>query len=195
MEGGEGGIVDLIILGAPGSGKGTQGALLAQRLGIPKISTGDLLRAAVKDGTPLGRKAQGFMDQGLLVPDEIILGLIAEVLQSREAARGVIMDGFPRTLPQAEAVDRLLRPLSRHVDRVLLIDVTEDELVDRMVKRARIEGRADDTPETIRKRQAVYREQTAPLIAFYEERGIVRRVDGLGTIEEIATRMEGAATG
>jgi adenylate kinase len=184
-----------MILGAPGSGKGTQGALLATRLGIPKISTGDLLRAAVKDGTALGKQAQGFMDQGLLVPDDIILGLIAEVLQSREAASGVIMDGFPRTLPQAEAVDRLLAPLGRRVDRVLLIDVTEDELVDRMVRRAAIEGRADDTPETIRRRQAVYREQTEPLIAFYTKRGLVTRVDGLGTVEEIAKRMEAAVAG
>jgi adenylate kinase len=184
-----------MILGAPGSGKGTQGALLATRLGIPKISTGDLLRAAVKDGTALGKQAQGFMDQGLLVPDDIIFGLIAEVLQSREAASGVIMDGFPRTLPQAEAVDRLLAPLGRRVDRVLLIDVTEDELVDRMVRRAAIEGRADDTPETIRRRQAVYREQTEPLIAFYTKRGLVTRVDGLGTVEEIAKRMEAAVAG
>jgi len=186
--------VDLIILGAPGSGKGTQGALLSTRLRIPKISTGDLLRAAVKDGTPLGTEAKGFMDQGLLVPDEIILGLIEEVLRSAAAAEGIIMDGFPRTLPQAEAVDRLLTPLRRQVDRVLLIDVDEEELIQRMVKRAEIEGRADDTPETIRRRQEVYREQTAPLIAFYDARGVVARVDGVGTVEEIAERMHGAAT-
>jgi adenylate kinase len=129
------------------------------------------------------------MDQGLLVPDDIILGLIEEVLHSDAAARGVIMDGFPRTLPQAEAVDRLLAPLGRKVDRVLLIDVSEDELIERMVKRAAIEGRADDTPATIRRRQEVYREQTAPLIAFYDRRGLVTRVNGLGTVEEIAERM------
>lgn len=181
--------MDLMILGAPGSGKGTQGALLSTRLAIPKISTGDLLRAAVRDGTPLGARARGFMDQGLLVPDDIILGLIEEVLHSDAAARGVIMDGFPRTLPQAEAVDRLLAPLGRKVDRVLLIDVSEDELIERMVKRAAIEGRADDTPATIRRRQEVYREQTAPLIAFYDRRGLVTRVNGLGTVEEIAERM------
>ena len=181
--------MDLMILGAPGSGKGTQGALLSTRLAIPKISTGDLLRAAVKDATPLGTKAKGFMDRGLLVPDDVILGLIEEVLHSDAAARGVIMDGFPRTLPQAEAVDRLLAPLGRKVDRVLLIDVSEDELIDRMVKRAAIEGRADDTPATIRRRQEVYREQTAPLIAFYDRRGLVTRVNGLGTVEEIAERM------
>ena len=187
--------MDLIILGAPGSGKGTQGALLATRLGIAKISTGDLLRGAVRDGTPLGKQAQGFMNQGLLVPDEIILGLIGEVLRSKEASRGIIMDGFPRTLAQAQAVDRLLAPLGRTVDRVLLIDVAEEALIDRMVRRAQIEGRADDTPETIRRRQEVYRDQTAPLIAFYEKRGVVTRVDGLGTVEEIAKRMEVAASG
>ena len=185
--------MDLIILGAPGSGKGTQGALLSTRLAIPKISTGDLLRAAVKDGTPLGTRAKGFMEQGLLVPDEIILGLIEEVLESDAAARGVIMDGFPRTLPQAEAVDRLLAPLGRQVDRVLLIDVSEEELIARMVKRAAIEGRTDDTPETIRRRQAVFREQTAPLIAFYDRRNLVTRVNGLGTVEAIAERMAKAA--
>lgn len=185
--------MDLIILGAPGSGKGTQGALLSTRLAIPKISTGDLLRAAVRDGTPLGTKAKGFMDQGLLVPDDVILGLIAEVLRSPEAGTGIIMDGFPRTLPQAEAVDRLLEPIGRRVDQVLLIDVAEEELIDRMVKRAAIEGRADDTPETIRRRQEVYREQTAPLIAFYDHRGLVTRVNGLGSVEEIAERMHAAA--
>jgi len=184
--------VDLIILGAPGSGKGTQGGLLSTRLAIPKISTGDLLRAAVKDGTPLGTKAKGYMDQGLLVPDEVILGLIAEVLQSDEARRGVLMDGFPRTLAQAEAVDALLAAQGRAVDRVLLIDVAEEALIERMVKRAAIEGRADDTPETIRRRQEVYREQTAPLIAFYEARDLVTRVDGLGSVEEIAERMRAA---
>jgi adenylate kinase len=186
--------VDLILLGAPGSGKGTQGDLLAKRLAIPKISTGDLLRAAVRDGTPLGAKAKGFMDQGLLVPDEIILGLIGEVVRSPEAARGLIMDGFPRTLAQAQAVDELLAAQGRRVDRVLLIDVAEEELVQRMVKRAELEGRADDTPETIRRRQAVYRDQTAPLIAFYDTRKLVQRIDGSGSIEAIAGRVHAAAT-
>lgn len=184
--------MDLIILGAPGSGKGTQGALLSTRLGIPKISTGDLLRAAVKDGTPLGTKAKGYMEQGLLVPDEIILGLIEEVLRSKRAGRGVIMDGFPRTEAQAEAVDQLLGAQKRRVDKVLLIDVPEEELVQRMVRRAEIEGRSDDTPDTIRKRQAVYREQTAPLIAFYDRRRLVARVPGKGTVEEIAERVHEA---
>lgn len=184
--------MDLIILGAPGSGKGTQGALLSTRLGIPKISTGDLLRAAVKDGTRLGTEAKGYMEKGLLVPDQIILGLIEEVLRSAEAAQGVIMDGFPRTEAQAEAVDKLLGAQQRQVDKVLLIDVPEEELVQRMVRRAEIEGRSDDTPDTIRKRQGVYQQQTAPLIAFYDRRNLVTRVDGKGTVEEIAERVHEA---
>ena len=184
--------MDLIILGAPGSGKGTQGALLSTRLGIPKISTGDLLRAAVKDGTRLGTEAKGYMEKGLLVPDQIILGLIEEVLGSAEAAQGVIMDGFPRTEAQAEAVDKLLTAQQRQVDKVLLIDVPEEELVQRMVRRAEIEGRSDDTPDTIRKRQGVYQQQTAPLIAFYDRRNLVTRVDGKGTVEEIAERVHEA---
>ncbi len=180
----------IIFLGAPGSGKGTQGALLADRLGVPKIATGDVLRAAVSDGTPLGVEAGAFMDRGLLVPDEIILGLIEEVLRSREARDGVIMDGFPRTLAQAEAVERLLADRGSRIDRVLLIDVPEDELVKRM--RARAEGRSDDTPETIRKRLAVYEERTAPLIRYYEERGLLTTVVGLGTVREIAARVNEA---
>ena len=184
--------MNLILLGAPGSGKGTQGALLSTRLGIPKISTGDLLRAAVKDGTRLGTEAKGYMEKGLLVPDQIILGLIEEVLGSAEAAQGVIMDGFPRTEAQAEAVDKLLTAQQRQVDKVLLIDVPEEELVQRMVRRAEIEGRSDDTPDTIRKRQGVYQQQTAPLIAFYDRRNLVTRVDGKGTVEEIAERVHEA---
>jgi adenylate kinase len=185
--------VNLILLGAPGSGKGTQGLLLAQRLGIPKVATGDLLRAAMKAGTPLGRKAKDYYDQGLLVPDEIILGLIEEVLGSPAAGQGVIMDGFPRTTPQAEAVDRLLQARGRQVDRVLLIDVPEDELVKRMAGRAAQEGRSDDTPEAFRQRLAVYREQTAPLVAYYRERSLLTLIPGLGTVDEVAERVTRAA--
>ncbi|MEE8117493.1 MAG: adenylate kinase [Gemmatimonadales bacterium] len=184
--------MQIIVLGAPGSGKGTQGALLADRLGVPKIATGDLLRAAVRDGTPLGVEARSFMDRGLLVPDEIVLGLIEEVLRSPEAQDGVIMDGFPRTLAQAEAVEGLLADRGSRIDRVLLIDVPEDELVKRMLGRARAEGRSDDTPETIRKRFAVYGEQTAPLIRYYEERGLLTAIVGLGTVREVADRVNEA---
>ena len=182
--------MNIILLGPPGSGKGTQGSRLAEHLGIPKISTGELLRQAVKDGTELGRRAASFMERGLLVPDDVILGLIGEVLRSGTAAHGVIMDGFPRTTAQAQAVDGLLDARGVHVDHVIVLEVPEEELVTRMMGRARLEGRADDTPEAIRKRFAVYREQTAPLIAYYEEQHVVRPVIGTGSIEEIQHRMQ-----
>ncbi|HWO88119.1 MAG TPA: adenylate kinase [Gemmatimonadales bacterium] len=184
--------MDVIILGAPGSGKGTQGKLLAQHLGIPQISTGDLIRAAMKDSTPLGVKAKVYYDQGLLVPDEIIFGLIDEILSSAAAAKGVLMDGFPRTIPQAEAVDRLLEPKRRRVDRVVVLDVEVEELVQRLLARASKEGRADDNPESIRQRLRVYEEQTAPLIGHYEKKGVVRKVMGMGSVDDIQARVREA---
>jgi len=182
-----------MILGAPGSGKGTQGRLLAEHLGIPQVSTGELLRAAVKDGTPLGRKAGTYMDKGLLVPDEIIFGLIQQILDSATAKRGVLMDGFPRTIPQAEAVDRMLKAKGARVDRVVLLEVDDKELIERLLARAAKEGRSDDNPESIKERLVVYRRETEPLIAWYERQGVVRRVDGMGTIEAIQGRMQKAA--
>jgi adenylate kinase len=182
----------LMILGAPGSGKGTQGKLLAAHLGIPQVSTGDLLRAAVAQGTALGRRAKGYMDQGLLVPDDVILGLIRDILDSEAAGRGVLMDGFPRTVPQAEAVDRLLAERRARVDLVLLLDVAEAELVKRLLGRAALEGRSDDNLESIRRRLEVYHDQTAPLITYYEQQGVVRRIPGMGTVEEIAGRVREA---
>lgn len=182
----------LMILGAPGSGKGTQGKLLADHLGIPQVSTGELLRAAVKNGTPLGRQAKGFMDQGLLVPDDVILGLIREILDSAEAKRGVLMDGFPRTVAQAEAVDRILAERGGRVDQVALLEVDEEELVQRLLGRAAKEGRSDDNLQSIRQRLKVYQEQTAPLVAYYDGQGVVRRVAGMGNVEEIQERMQKA---
>jgi len=178
--------MNVILLGPPGSGKGTQGALLSERAGLPRISTGDLLREAVAAGTRLGAQAQGYMDRGLLVPDEIILGLIADVLSSPEAAGGVLMDGFPRTVPQAEAVDRLLGERDEQIDHVLLIEVPEHELERRLLGRARLQGRCDDTPETIHERLRVYEEQTAPLIEYYRRRGVLVAIPGVGSIEDIA---------
>jgi adenylate kinase len=184
--------VNIILLGPPGCGKGTQGAILARRLGAPRVSTGDLLRAAVKDGTPLGRKAQSFMDQGLLVPDEIILGLIEEVIGSDQSRAGMIMDGFPRTTAQAEKVDGLLGARKMQIDKVLNFDVADAELAKRMRGRAAQEGRSDDTAEAFQKRLTVYREQTAPLIDYYRRRGKLADVPGIGTIEEIAERVRKA---
>ena len=179
----------LMILGAPGSGKGTQGKLLAEHLGIPQISTGELLRAAVKQGTPLGLQAKGFMDQGLLVPDQIVLGLIREILESKEGEHGVLMDGFPRNVTQAAAVDKLLAERGERVDLVLMLDVDERELVQRLLARAAKEGRSDDNLESIKRRLAVYHEQTAPLVAYYERQGVVRRIPGTGNVDEIQSRV------
>ncbi len=183
----------LMILGAPGSGKGTQGKLLAQHLEIPQISTGELLRAAVKQGTPLGKQAKSYMDRGDLVPDGIIVGLIREILDSREAARGVLMDGFPRTVAQARSVDELLAEQRARVDRVILLEVAEDELVERLVSRAAKEGRSDDNLESIKQRLKVYHEQTAPLVAYYEKQGVVKRVPGMGGVDDIQLRVREAA--
>lgn len=186
--------MNVILLGPPGCGKGTQGGLLAKKLSIPKIATGDLLRSAVRDGTPLGSKAKEFMDQGLLVPDEVILGLIEEVLERDEARNGVIMDGFPRTVAQAEAVDRLLQKRSASVDHVLSFTVSDEQLIQRMMGRAQQEGRSDDTPEAIKKRLQVFRDETAPVVAYYERQGLVTEIAGEGTVEHVAARVQGAVS-
>ena len=178
----------LMILGAPGSGKGTQGKLLAEHLKVPEVSTGELLRAAVKQGTALGKQAKTFMDRGELVPDNVIVGLIREILDSKDAARGVMMDGFPRTVAQAQAVDKLLGEKKAKVDRVVLLDVAEDELTRRLLARAAKEGRSDDNLESIKTRLRVYHDQTAPLIAYYEKQGVVRRVPGMGSVDDIQMR-------
>ena len=180
----------ILLLGAPGAGKGTQGKILAERLGLPKITTGDLLRAAVQAGTPLGREAKKFMDEGKLVPDAVILGLIKDELAKPDAKDGAVLDGFPRTAAQAELVDRTLAERSHRLNHILLLDVSEDELVRRMQRRATIEGRSDDTAEAIRTRLQVYQRDTAPLIAHYAQRGNVHRVPATGTIEQIATEIQ-----
>lgn len=184
--------MNVIMLGPPGSGKGTQGALLSESAKLPRVSTGDVLRSAVERGTPLGLEAMGYMDRGLLVPDGVILGLIEEVLALPEAKSGVIMDGFPRTVAQAEAIGELLDTRGSAVDRVLSIEVPEEELVRRMLGRAAQEGRSDDTPDAIQRRLEVYREQTEPLVSYYRERGVLVEVDGTGTVEEIAARVQEA---
>jgi adenylate kinase len=182
--------VFILILGAPGSGKGTQGKLLADRLGLPKITTGDLVRAAMQDGTPLGVEAKKFYDEGKLVPDSVILGMIKDELDRPEAKQGAIFDGFPRTAAQAELVDKTLAQRGQRLNHILLMDVTEEELVRRMRARAQIEGRSDDAPEAIATRLQVYQRDTAPLIAHYAQRGIVHRVPGTGTVETIAGEIK-----
>ena len=184
--------MNIILLGPPGSGKGTQGAILARRLRVSKIATGDLLRDAVQKKTELGRDAKQYMDQGSLVPDKIILGLIKEELASPEAAQGIVMDGFPRTVAQAEAVDRMLAAREERVKWVLLFDVPEEELVRRLLARASAEERDDDTPEAIQRRLDVYRMSTAPLVGYYRGPGVLVTVRATGPVEEVAQRVKEA---
>jgi len=182
----------ILLLGPPGSGKGTQGKLLSERLGVPAISTGDILRQAVKEGTPLGRQAQAIMASGELVPDDVIVGLIRERISQRDAGEGFILDGFPRTVAQAEALETMLSGNGDGLSAVLNFSVPEPELVERMLHRAQAEGREDDRPETIRERLRVYREKTEPLIGYYRKKDLVADVPGVGTIAEITARVENA---
>ncbi len=179
----------IVLLGPPGSGKGTQAALLKERLQVPHISTGDLLRAAVKAGTPLGLKAKAAMDAGELVSDELVLGLIEERLGQPDIADGYILDGFPRNLVQAEALDELLARLGQPVDKALELTVDEEQIVQRLAKRAAEEGRSDDTEAVVRNRLSVYHQQTAPVTGYYGERGLLVEVNGIGDIETINQRL------
>ena len=179
----------IVLLGPPGSGKGTQAALLREQLGIAHISTGMLLREAVDQQTELGKKAQSFMDAGDLVPDDLMLGLIEERLGQPDVAPGFILDGYPRNLAQAEALDEVLARIGQPVDIAVSVTVNESEIVDRLSKRAIEEGRSDDTEEVIRNRLRVYGDQTAPVAGHYAERGQLREVDGMGSVEEVNKRM------
>jgi adenylate kinase len=181
----------IVLMGAPGSGKGTQAALIVKEMGLPHISTGDLLRAAVASGSDLGKQAKAVMDRGELVSDDIVLGLLEERLEQDDAARGFILDGYPRNIAQAEALDALLERLGQPVDEALQIDIDEDQVVERIAKRAALEGRSDDTEETVRNRLNVYAEQTAPVVDFYARKGVLSRVLGDGSIEEVFQRIRG----
>lgn len=181
----------IVIMGAPGSGKGTQAALIVEELGIAHVSTGDLLRAAVAAGSDLGKKAKQVMDRGELVSDEIVLGLLEERLLSSNMSNGFILDGYPRNIAQAEALNDLLERIGQPIDEALQIDVDEESVVERIAKRAALEGRSDDTEETVRNRLRVYAEQTAPVVEFYANKGILSRVLGEGSIEEVFQRIKG----
>lgn len=181
--------MDILLLGPPGAGKGTQGTLLSRSLGLPKFATGDLLRDAVQRGTPLGRQAKAIMEAGNLVSDEIILGVVREEMAKPEAEGGVIFDGVVRTIPQAEGVRDILADRGRTMDAVLFLDVSDADILARLEHRRSVEQRADDDPAAVARRLVAYREQTAPVLAWYEERGPVHRIAGGDSIEQVQERM------
>jgi len=215
--------MNLVLLGPPGAGKGTQAKQLEQRHGLVQLSTGDMLRAAVAAGTELGKKAGAIMERGELVPDEIVIGLIAERMDADKGGKGFILDGFPRTIPQAEALDRLMAERGKKVDRVIVMAVDDDALVTRITgrftcatcgegyhdvfKKPKVEGvcdrcggttfsrRADDTEEVVRARLKAYHAQTKPLIGYYEAQGKVRSVDGMADIETVQKEIDQALSG
>jgi len=208
----------IVLLGGPGSGKGTQAKKLVDQYGIPQISTGDIFRAALKEGTPMGLKAKTYMDKGELVPDDVVVGVVEERLAKPDLDKGFMLDGFPRTLPQAEALDRMLGSMTKKIDHAVLVDVPDQELMARLTGRrtcrnsscgkmyhvmfnppkkegvcdgcgSELYQRDDDSEATIRERLNVYNAQTAPLIDYYKEKGLLRRVEGVGPIDEIYTKI------
>ena len=179
----------IVILGAPGSGKGTQAALLVEQLGLPHISTGSLLRNAAKRGTELGLRAKSITDRGELVPDSIMSDMIEERLGRDDAANGFILDGYPRNLAQAKSLDDMLERLGTPVDEAIHIDVDPEQIIKRIAKRAKEEGRSDDAAITVRNRMRVYAEQTAPVASYYARHGLLTRVLGDGAKEEILQRI------
>jgi adenylate kinase len=208
--------LNLVLLGSPGSGKGTQGERLQEDFRLPYYATGDILRAAVRDGSDLGKEAKDYMDRGDLVPDEVMVGLIAERVSSEEASDGFILDGFPRTIGQGEALDAKLAELGRELTAVILIEVPDEEVVRRLSGRrvcvkeghifhmefdppknegvcdidgSRLEIRDDDKPDVIRRRLGTYHEKTEPLVGYYEQRSVLRRVDGLPAPDEVSDRI------
>ncbi len=215
--------MNLILLGPPGAGKGTQAKRLEQRHGLVQLATGDMLRRAVASGSPLGEKVRAIMEAGRLVPDDIIIEMIADRIAAPDAAHGFILDGFPRTVPQAEALDAMLAEHGKKLDHVILMEVEEAALVDRIAgrftcqacgasyheryKRPAVEGvcdvcgstdlvhRADDRPEAIATRLAAYRNQTAPILPYYRARGILRSVDGMAEIDEVTREIEAVIAG
>ena len=178
-------MLNIVIFGAPGSGKGTQSERIVEKYGINHISTGDVLRAEIKNGTELGKTAKGYIDQGQLIPDELMIDILASVFDSFKDSKGVIFDGFPRTLAQAEALKKMLAERGQDVSVMVDLDVPEEELMVRLIKRGKDSGRADDNEETIKKRLHVYHSQTAPLIDWYKNEKKYQHINGLGTMEGI----------
>ena len=178
-------MLNIVIFGAPGSGKGTQSERIVEKYGINHISTGDVLRAEIKNGTELGKTAKGYIDQGQLIPDELMIDILASVFDSFKDSKGVIFDGFPRTIAQAEALKKMLAERGQDVSVLLDLEVPEDELMVRLIKRGKDSGRADDNEETIKKRLHVYHSQTSPLIDWYKNEKKYQHINGLGTMDGI----------
>ena len=184
--------MDLILFGPPGAGKGTQAKVLQDERGLVQLSTGDMLRAAVAAGTELGKRSKAIMDRGDLVPDDLVIGIIAERLEKPDCAKGVIFDGFPRTVAQAKALDTMLSGRNRKIDAVIELKVDDEAMVGRMESRVRENpgaARADDNPETLRKRLKVYHQNTAPLLDFYRDQGKLVTIDGMAPIGEVSTTV------
>jgi adenylate kinase len=217
-----GGLLNLILLGPPGAGKGTQAKILSRKFDIPQISTGDILRSAIKDQTPMGIKAKSFMDSGALVSDEVVVGIVEERLAKADCAQGFILDGFPRTVVQADALKNMLRSLGKVIEHVVSIDVDKEELLERITGRrtcrncgrgfhvrfspskrdgicdecgGELYQRDDDGEETMRKRLEVYESQTAPLISYYAQQSFLRSIQGTGSVEDIQQRLLQAVEG
>jgi adenylate kinase len=182
----------LLIIGPPGAGKGTQSVLIAQKLEIPAISTGDIFRYNVKNETELGQKAKSYMDAGEYVPDSLTNELVRDRLGHDDAGTGFLLDGYPRTKAQVDTLDEILAEQSVSLDGVILLEANQDELVSRLANRAKEQGRTDDSEEVIRHRLDLYLEETAPLVNLYSERGILAKVDGLGEIDEVTERIDAA---
>ena len=178
-------MLNVVIFGAPGSGKGTQSERIVEKFGINHISTGDVLRAEIKNGTELGKTAQGYIDQGQLIPDELMIDILANVFDSFKDSKGVIFDGFPRTIAQAEALKQMLADRGQEVSVMLDLEVPEEELMTRLIKRGKDSGRADDNEETIKKRLVVYHSQTAPLIDWFKKEEKYQHINGVGTMDSI----------
>jgi adenylate kinase len=209
--------MNIILLGPPGAGKGTQAKRLMEKYSIPQVSTGDMLRAALKEGTPLGLEAKKFMDQGALVPDSVVIGLVKERIQKKDAAKGYMLDGFPRNVSQAETLDKMLAGMSQKIDHVVSVEVPSSELIGRLTGRRTCKGcgagfhvmfdppkkdgvcdkcggelyqRADDNEKTVMSRLDVYEAQTKPLIEYYEKQAKLRRIDGVGNMSDILDRIQ-----
>ncbi|MCC8188600.1 MAG: adenylate kinase [Bacteroides sp.] len=182
-------MLNIVIFGAPGSGKGTQSLRIVEKYGLNHISTGDVLRAEIKNGTELGQTAKGYIDQGQLIPDELMIDILASVLDGFQDSKGVIFDGFPRTIAQAEALKKMLAERGQEVSVMIDLDVPEEELMGRLIRRGIDSGRADDNEETIRKRLEVYHSQTAPLIDWFKGENKYHHIAGMGSMEEISAKI------